>query len=79
MPFQLFDRSRLKLKPISERIPDFTQKNMINPDVPVLREHPSLDILADRVRKAKERGSTVLWMLGASVIHNGNSPALIKL
>jgi hypothetical protein len=79
MPFQLFDRSRLKLKPISERIPDFTQKNMINPDVPVLREHPSLDILADRVRNAKERRSTVLWMLGASVIHNGNSPALIKL
>jgi hypothetical protein len=79
MPFPIFDRSRLKLKPISERIPDFTQKDMIDPDVSGLPEHPSLEILADRIRKAQERGSTVLWMLGASVIHNGNTPTLIKL
>ncbi|MDR2755413.1 MAG: hypothetical protein LBC20_06870 [Planctomycetaceae bacterium] len=79
MPFTLFDRSRLKLKSITERISDFTQANMVDPDVPVLSEHPLLDILADRILKAQERESTVLWMLSASVIHNGNSPVLIKL
>ncbi|MDR0335868.1 MAG: hypothetical protein LBI18_02140 [Planctomycetaceae bacterium] len=79
MPFPLFDRSCLKLKPIAERVPDFTQATMVDPNIPVLLEHPTLDILAERVRRAKERGSTILWMLGAPVIHNGNSPVLIKL
>ena len=79
MPFQQFDRSRLKLKPITERVPGFTQADMIAPDAPALLDHASLDILADRVRKARDRKSTVLWMLGASVIHNGNGPHLIRL
>ncbi|MDR3109746.1 MAG: hypothetical protein LBU65_08675 [Planctomycetaceae bacterium] len=79
MPFKQFDRSRLKLKPISERVPGFTLDNMIDPESPASLEHASLDILADRVRKAKERKSTVMWMLGASVIHNGNGLVLNKL
>ncbi len=79
MPFVQFDRSRLKLKPIRDRVPGFTQKNMIDPDAAATLEHPSLEVLADRVRKAKERGSTALWMLGASAIHNGCGPVLARL
>jgi len=79
MPFQQFDRSRLKLKPIAERKPCFTQADMIAPDVAAEWEHPSLDILAERIRQARDRKKTVLWMLGASVIHNGNAPILTRL
>jgi Uncharacterized conserved protein len=79
MPFQQFDRTRLKTKPISERIPAFTQADMIDPNIPVSLDHTSLNILADRIRKARDRRSTILWMLGASVIHNGNAPHLIRL
>ena len=79
MPFQPFDRSRLKLKPICERVPGFTQADMIDPDAPAPLDHATLDILADRIHKARDRKSTILWMLGASPIHNGNGPVLVRL
>ena len=79
MPFPKFDRSRLKLSPISERVPGFTQADMVDPNASAPLDHASLDVLADRVRKARDRKSTILWMLGASAIHDGNCPALIRL
>lgn len=79
MPFKLFDRSRLELKPLSERQHDITQAVMIDPDAPPVFEHPSIDVLADRIRRAKQSRSTVLWMMGAHVIRTGNGPHLIRL
>ncbi len=79
MPFIAFDRSRLKLKPIAERVPGFTQKNMIDPDAPATLDRPALDSMAERVREAKQRKSTVLWMLGASAIRNGCGAVLSRL
>ncbi|MCL2348244.1 MAG: hypothetical protein FWC50_08275 [Planctomycetaceae bacterium] len=79
MPYPKFDRSRLKLKPLAERVHDLDLSVMIDPESPVTFEHPSIDLLADRIRAAKKRGSTVLWMLGAHVLRVGNAPVLIKL
>ncbi|MDR3108421.1 MAG: hypothetical protein LBU65_01860 [Planctomycetaceae bacterium] len=79
MPYKLFDISQLHLKPLAERQHDITRDVMIDPDAPTTFEYPSMDILADRIRAARERKSTVLWMLGAHVIRNGNGPTMIRL
>ncbi|GHT37485.1 hypothetical protein FACS189427_10490 [Planctomycetales bacterium] len=84
MPYKQFDRSRLKLKPIAERIHDLDLSVMRSPESLFFGtledfDHPSLDILADRICKAKQNGSTVLWMLGAHVLRSGNAPILVKL
>ena len=86
MPFEKFDRSRLQLKPLSEREHDLDLSVMIDPDAPFAPQqketvftHPSLDVLADRIRKAKQHGSTVLWMLGAHVLRAGCTPVLVRL
>jgi len=79
MPFKQFDRSRLKLLPLSERIHDMDLSAMINPDVKPKFEHPTLDLLAERIRAAKEEGTSVLMMMGAHVIRDGNAPCLIRL
>ncbi len=80
MPFKQFDRSRLKLKPLSEREHDLTLACLIRPDGPYERcEHEALPILADCVRRAREKGSSVIFMLGAHVLRKGAGPLLIEL
>ena len=79
MPFEQFDRSRLQLKPLSERVHDLDLSVMLAPDAPATFSHPSLDVLADRIRKARQRNSTVLWMLGAHVLRAGCTPVLVRL
>ncbi len=79
MPFKPFDRSQILMKPLAQRQHDILKDVMIDPAAPTTFEHPTLDILADRIRQAKERISTVLWMLGAHVIRSGNGPVMIDL
>lgn len=81
MPFPLFDRSRLKLKPLSEREHDLQlRETMLDPNGPIPEfEHPSLDALAERIRQAKQRKSTVLWMCGAHALRAGTGPFMIEL
>ncbi|MCL2625089.1 MAG: hypothetical protein FWD31_15615, partial [Planctomycetaceae bacterium] len=85
MPFNTFDRSRLQLKPLSERVHDLDLSVMIAPDAPATLAHPSLDVLADRIRQSRccpagvPGGSTVLWMLGAHVLRAGCAPVLVQL
>ncbi len=80
MPFKQFDRSRLKLKPLGERVHDLTLECLIRPDGPYQRcEDDTLPVLADRIRKATERKSSVILMLGAHVIRKGAGPLLTEL
>ncbi len=80
MPFKQFDRSRLKLKPLGERTNDLNRDILIYPGSPYdYCQHPALPILAERIREAKEKGSTVILMLGAHVLRRGAGPLLIDL
>ena len=79
MPFKKFDRSQMILKPLGKRIHDIQLSVMIDPESPATFDHPSLDLLADRIRKARDRKATVLFMLGAHVLRTGNGPHLVKL
>lgn len=80
MPFELFDRTKLNLKPLSERIHDMHREEMLDPhgELPAF-EHPTINLLADKIASSRERGATVLLMMGAHLIKTGASALLIPL
>jgi len=82
MPFPQFDRSRLSILPLDERIHDIDlEKVAIMPGDPVPEfSDPALDPIASAVVGARRKhGATVLMMYGAHVIRTGNSPLMIDL
>ncbi len=80
MPYPTFDRKRLKLKPLSERKNDLTRDVILHLDDPFPDYHNKyLEILADRIIKAKSRQATIMVMMGAHVIRSGVAPFLINL
>lgn len=80
MPYPQFDRSKLMLKPLIERVNDLDLSVMIYPDSPYERiEQPDLDFLASKVCAARQMGAPVIMMLGAHVLRRGNTPLLIDL
>lgn len=80
MPYRKFDRSRLKLKPLSERVHDLDISAIMALDAQVPPyEHPDLDALAQRIVAARRRGGEVVLMMGAHVIRKGNSRFIVDL
>lgn len=80
MPFPQFDRSRLRLLPLSEREHDLSLECMLDIDGELPRfEHPVIDILVERILAAKKREASVIFMMGAHVIRSGVSRFLIEL
>ena len=79
MPFELFDRSRLRLLPLKERVHDLDLGCMMDPQADVCWTHPTVDLLADAIRAARGRGAPVIMMMGAHVIRAGAAPVLIRL
>ena len=54
MPHKIFDRSRLRLRPLAERQSDLTREILVYPDTSYERsDAPALPILAERVREAR--------------------------
>ena len=80
MPYPTFDRSRLNLKPLNERVHDLTREVIFRPgDLIPEYENPNLEILAERIVKARKQGSSVIIIMGAHVIRSGVGPFLIDL
>ena len=80
MSYPLFDRSRLKLKPLAERVHDMTVVEMLPLDAagePF--EHPSLPVIAQRILQARRNGAPVIVLMGAHVIKSGLSRFIIDL
>ncbi|MFA0752652.1 MAG: hypothetical protein IMHGJWDQ_000412, partial [Candidatus Fervidibacter sp.] len=74
MPFPQFDRSKLKLKPLRERVHDLTLEQFYRLDDPILPfDHPALDLLAERIVRARRNRAPVLMLMGAHVIRAGVS------
>jgi hypothetical protein len=80
MPFEQFDRSQLRLLPLAQRVHDLDLSVMLDPEThrPAF-SHPTLDLLCERIVKAREKGAAVLMMMGAHVIRAGTGPYLLKL
>ncbi|MFA0751137.1 MAG: hypothetical protein SLRJCFUN_001540, partial [Candidatus Fervidibacter sp.] len=80
MPFPQFDRSKLRLKPLSERVHDLSLDSFYRLDDPIPPfDHPALDAIADRIIQARRKGAPVLMLMGAHVIRAGVSRFLIDL
>ncbi|HHX72646.1 MAG TPA: hypothetical protein GX701_06960 [Clostridiales bacterium] len=80
MPFEKFDRSRLLILPLSERVSDIDVSLMLDPDTAeVTFDHPKLDMLAERIVLAKEKKAASILMYGAHVIRSGCGPFMIRL
>ncbi len=80
MPYEQFDRSRLRLKSLTERQHDLDLSAIMRlEDAPEPPDDPDLIELADRLIAARERGAALIWALGAHVIRSGVQRFLIDL
>ena len=79
MAFETFDRSRLNLLPLGERIHDLDLTAFRPAVADSGYRHPSVTALADRIRRAKELKADVTMMLGGHVIRSGTAPSMIAM
>ena len=80
MPYPLFDRSLLKLRPLAERRHDMGLDEVLDPDAPAPAfDHAHLPTVAERVAEARRNGRPVILMMGAHVIKVGLSRFVIDL
>ncbi len=79
MPFPLFDRSRLRVQPLSNREHDLDLSIMLPLDSPNEFIHDSLPILGQKLRAAKDAGAARILMMGAHVLRAGVQRHLIDL
>ena len=79
MPFTEFDRSKLHLLPLAQREHDLDLSVMMDTGFQTEFAHPTIELLAERIRKARGQNATVLMMMGAHVIRAGAAPLLIRL
>jgi hypothetical protein len=78
--YPLFDRSRLHVKPLSERVHDLHLNHWLDLDgAPVAYEHPDLKHVAARIAEARQNGAAVIVMMGAHVLKAGVNRQIIDL
>jgi hypothetical protein len=78
--YEIFDRSRLLIKPLSARIHDMSLDYLLPLDGPAPEfSHPQLEDVAQRVVTAKKNGAARILMMGAHVIKMGVSRHIIDL
>lgn len=78
--YEIFDRSRLKIKRIEEREHDLRIANWMDLEAETEAfEHEDLEEVAARVRSAKEKNAARVLIMGAHVIRAGVNRHLIDL
>lgn len=80
MPYPQFDRSRLILRPLGERVHDMSLADVmaLDCDVPAY-DNPDLDAIAAAMVAARANGRPIIWMMGAHVIKQGLSRFVVDL
>ncbi len=80
MPYAAFDRRKLKILPLAERVHDMTLGDVLPLDAPLPPfDCPDLRTLADRIVRARRAGGAVILLMGAHVLRRGVSRFLIDL
>ena len=79
MPFAKFDRTKLDILPLSERVHDIKISSIIELNAARPFYSPKIDNLASDVIGAKKNKSAVILMYGAHVIRSGCAKFMIKL
>ncbi|MCJ7813521.1 hypothetical protein MUP95_09440 [bacterium] len=79
MPYPIFDRSRIQLKPLSERKHGMTLDDLLDlNDIPHY-ENTDLEQVSKRIVQAHKSGKEIIMMMGAHVIKRGLSRFVIDL
>lgn len=83
MPWPQFDRSRLKIRPLAERVHDLRHDSLLplEADIAPLgaEEMDIIETLGKRMERARRRGAAILMLMGAHVIRAGAARQLIDL
>ena len=82
MPYPQFDRSKLRLLPLEQRINDVDLSEVLLDPVlpPLVFSHPALPVLGEAMVEARRTyDAAVLLMYGAHVIRTGNAAYMIEL
>ena len=80
MPYPTFDRSQIRLKPLTERVHDMYLDEVLPLDADVrLNDSAEIRRVAQRVIEAREQDKPVILMMGAHVIKTGLSRFVIDL
>ncbi|SVE08682.1 uncharacterized protein METZ01_LOCUS461536, partial [marine metagenome] len=80
MPAPIFDRSALKIKPLSQRIHDLSRDVVLDLEQPASLEHQDeLKSVAESIIEAKGKRSSTLMMMGGHVIRSGVQKYIIDL
>ena len=80
MPFPAFDRSRLLVRPLAERVHDLDLTALLPLGAPLPAfEHAALPVLGKRLAAARERGAARIVLMGAHVLRAGVSRYLIDM
>jgi hypothetical protein len=78
--YPLFDRARLVVKPLAERVHDLHVDHWLGlDDAPLPYEHPQLCEVARRLADARASGSARILMMGAHVLRAGVNRQIIDL
>src|SRR5438270_3587147 len=78
--YRQFDRSRLIVKPLAERVHDLHVNHWLPlDDAPIEYTHPQLSDVAERIVRARERGAARILMMGAHVMRAGVNRQIIDL
>jgi hypothetical protein len=78
--YQIFDRSRLKLKPLADRVHDLHLERWLSlDDAAPDFSHPDLTVLAKRLQRARESNAARILMMGAHVLRAGVNRHIIDL
>jgi hypothetical protein len=78
--YPLFDRSRLRLRPLAERVHDLhLDRWLALDDAPLPYAHPQLDGIAARILAAQRAGAARILMMGAHVLRAGVNRQIIDL
>ncbi len=78
--YTVFDRSRLKIRPLAERTHDLHLEHWLqlqDPTPPFT--HPDLELVKQRLSAARERGSARILMMGAHLLRAGVNRHIIEL
>jgi len=78
--YAVFDRTRLQLKPLAERVNDLEAGHWLQLDeIAQPYVHPELPDLAARILRARQRGAARILMMGAHVLRAGVNRQIIDL
>lgn len=78
--YEIFDRSRLRIQPLGERVHDLHADHWLAPDdAPLAFSHPCLPALASRLIRARQAGAARILMMGAHLLRAGVSRQIIDL